>query len=224
LGYYIVGIGKLRPARFGWLIEQHPHSPAAFRAIELHSSVNAEGLAYVHPVASVWCCDDKPSPWRRFAPADVMVKAFPESSTAAARYHPSPQAHYSAVNQEAESKPGFVGMPIGDATDLNTACANMLPHNPLLILWALLATLNDLPVQYLDVRPTRGFVARGSYRKFLHHSIITLTRLHLQRMEAMLLERGFIRHPVHGFWISREQALLAAKAGAPTVDEVEDEE
>ena len=54
-----------RDPRFGWLIETHELNPAAFRATEMRSSVNAEGFAFVHPMASTWCCDDTPSPWKR---------------------------------------------------------------------------------------------------------------------------------------------------------------
>ena len=46
--------------------------------------------------------------------------------------------------------------------------------------------------------------------------------LHLQQMEQLLLKRGYVKG-AHGFWISREQAL-AARAGPPTVDDIENDE
>jgi hypothetical protein len=42
-------------------------------------------------------------------------------------------------------------------------------------MWALLATINDLPVVVAEVKQSRGFLAKGQYRKFLDHRTITLT-------------------------------------------------
>jgi hypothetical protein len=42
-------------------------------------------------------------------------------------------------------------------------------------IWALLATLNDLPVVMRDVKASRGFMGARQYRKFLDHKTITLT-------------------------------------------------
>jgi hypothetical protein len=42
-------------------------------------------------------------------------------------------------------------------------------------LWALLATINDLPTSMATVKSDRGYVARGSYRKFCEHTVISLT-------------------------------------------------
>jgi hypothetical protein len=48
-------------------------------------------------------------------------------------------------------------------------------------------------------------------------------RARLRRLEKRMCACGFVRHPAHGFWISREQAL-AAKAGPQTVADEHDEE
>ena len=50
-----------------------------------------------------------------------------------------------------------------------------MPGIPLRDLWALLATINDLPVRIENVEPSRGYVARGAYKKFLKHSVVHLT-------------------------------------------------
>jgi hypothetical protein len=40
----------------------------------------------------------------------------------------------------------------------------------------LLATINDLPVSTNVVTPSKGFVAKGNYRRFLTHSVVTLAQ------------------------------------------------
>jgi hypothetical protein len=41
-------------------------------------------------------------------------------------------------------------------------------------IWALLAAINDVPVGIKHVKPSRGFVARGRYRNFVEHSVISI--------------------------------------------------
>jgi len=48
-------------------------------------------------------------------------------------------------------------------------------HGRLRYIWMFLSTLNKIPlVNERVVKPSRGFMGRGSYRKFLEHSVITL--------------------------------------------------
>jgi hypothetical protein len=42
-------------------------------------------------------------------------------------------------------------------------------------MWAFLATINDIPVLRREVKASKGFMARGSYKRFLDHHTITLT-------------------------------------------------
>jgi hypothetical protein len=63
-------------------------------------------------------------------------------------------------------------------------------------LWALLCTINDLPTQTNDVRATKGFVARGSYRRFQDHKVI---HLHIP-------EKQYRRKAVHVIAITRSRA------------------
>jgi len=70
-------------------------------------------------------------------------------------------------------------------------------------LWILLATINDLPVTIEHIEPNKGYVARGSYKKFLAHSIVHLTvpetRWHklVTKTAATLRRRA---HQVRGHW------------------------
>jgi hypothetical protein len=71
-------------------------------------------------------------------------------------------------------------------------------------LFALLSTLNDVPTIKTQVRPSKGFVARGQYRKFVEHTMVRLnvpqrvdyTRL-AKRCVAMARRRA---HQVRGHW------------------------
>ena len=77
------------------------------------------------------------------------------------------------------------------------------PSISLRTLWGLLATLNDLPVVIETVVPSRGYVARGTYKKFLEHSTVTLKvpetkwRALAARTAALIRRRA---HQVRGFW------------------------
>jgi hypothetical protein len=42
-------------------------------------------------------------------------------------------------------------------------------------LWSLLATLNDLPISRVNVKQDHGYIARGRYRRFSDHTVISLT-------------------------------------------------
>jgi hypothetical protein len=42
-------------------------------------------------------------------------------------------------------------------------------------LWALLAPINDLPVTIENIEPSKIYVARGRYKKFLQHWVVHLT-------------------------------------------------
>jgi hypothetical protein len=184
------------PTRFGWLIEQHPHNPAAFRCVEIRSTVNVEGLAYVHSVALTWCCDNLPSPYRPY-PDD---KDNPNGAKDRLELH----AHFTTVNPGHQDRPGFTEMLTGnDYKSEAELRSRVFPMTPPVTIWAFLATIDDLPVRYTEVRPDRGFMARGNYRKFLQHSIITLnvpeTRWRRLTLKAATLIRRRA-HQVRGFW------------------------
>ena len=70
--------------------------------------------------------------------------------------------------------------------------------------WTLLATINDLPTFIEQVRPTKGYVARGRYHHFVEHKIIHLRvpetkslRTLAARAVALIRRRA---HQVRGHW------------------------
>ena len=87
-------------------------------------------------------------------------------------------------------------------------------------LWSLLATINCLPTEIKEVKPDRGYVARGKYRKFSEHTVITLTvpttRYRQVAMRAVAIARrrahqvrGHFRkdrwHPGEMIWVREHQ-------------------
>ena len=100
-----------------------------------------------------------------------------------------------------------------DAASVATLQNAITPAMSLATLWGLLATLNDLPVTIENVIPSRGYVARGSYKKFLEHSTVSLTvpetkwRTLAARTAALTRRRA---HQVRGFWRADWRRPLSA--------------
>lgn len=69
--------------------------------------------------------------------------------------------------------------------------------------WALLTTLNDLPTVLKTYQPSKGFHARGNYKKFLSHSLVTINvpavehRKFARHIVALARRRA---HQVRGHW------------------------
>jgi hypothetical protein len=70
--------------------------------------------------------------------------------------------------------------------------------------WALLATVNDIPVEARSVIQSKGFIARGSYHRFLDHKVITLRvpdKVDLKKMARDVVAISRRRaHQVRGHW------------------------
>lgn len=70
--------------------------------------------------------------------------------------------------------------------------------------WALLAAINDTPTTFDEVRPSKGYIARGQYRKFLEHTVIRLKipgRYTLQTLARHVSRVARRRaHQVRGHW------------------------
>ena len=71
-------------------------------------------------------------------------------------------------------------------------------------LWALLAAINDVPIGLKHVRPAKGFYARGRYRHYFEHSVISILlpkgrdpRVVARHIVALSRRRA---HLVRGHW------------------------
>jgi len=190
------------PAREGWLIQQHPQIDTAY-IMHMWTQNSADDPPeedgfnlWTFPFAFAWCADDGVLPWWGLAKT-------PTGNTASALIVGVGLYNRDNVN--------IVRSPlIYDVSYQNAAVASA--YNSLLNewagvvrrVWALLATINDIPATIGTVRQTKGFLARGRIRKFLDHSTITLniparkdTRVLARQLIAIAHHR---RHPVRAHW------------------------
>jgi hypothetical protein len=223
----------LGPATGGWLLLQHPAVDTAFMAIECvsHSVVagpDAEpGYGFANlddaplspvpnasPMAYVWTVDDGNPPWPMMGQANGMHH-YSSSVLTGATYYNVPQ----------------VGWTIAPWANNTTMRKYITPHafhelqkqlsSDLRYLWALLAAINDTPVSYRAVTPTKGHMVAGSYKKFSAHTMITLQVPHkitLQQLAKQVARaarrrahqvRGHFRkdyrHPGEKVWVKEHQ-------------------
>jgi len=189
--------------REGWLIEQHHELSTAYR---MHlftwntdpAEADSKGFQiWAFPVTFTWTADDTPSPWRSvMAWREGMERdSSPDASIASAIIgHVTPSvtiAQSDMLEDFRRYKPEGVVNLLREWAGVGRRA------------WALLATLNDLPLVYGEVRASKGFVARGRYRRFLDHRTITInvpqkdqTKL-AKELIALVRRRA---HQVRGHW------------------------
>ena len=155
------------PEREGWLMMRHPKLETAFRAhVVSHDPTVDHGDhfdTWTFPIAMAWTADmDTVLPWRSM-PFAEQSKRPSEVSTGLMGYH--------------SDRCGFVFSELIETPKQPKLVANLLAEwsGVQRRMWALLSTINDLPVELREVRAAKGFVAKGAYRRFLDHRTVTLT-------------------------------------------------
>ena len=191
------------PGREGWLIQQHPKIETASimhlftRADDLTES--GDGFnTWTFPFAFAWCNDDSPLPWRTtlgIRPGNPEFYAVPSSYLVGL-------SKYERDNVNCVRSPLIV-----DPSSKNATAYSYLINEWMGVIrrvWALLATIDHLPITKGDVRQSKGFLARGRIRKYLSHHTITLnvpakkdTRVIARRSIADVHRR---RHEVRKHW------------------------
>jgi len=190
---------EAQPLKEGWLIQQHPRIDSA--AI-LHIFTASEGHpdqfgfdTWTFPFAYAWCCDDVPLPWHTQIYMVDEKKAWPSETIV-------------GIKDYRTKLCDIVVSPL--ITQPNTKYK--IEHEYLLLewtgilrrVWALLATINDLPLTYSETRTAKGFYARGQIRKGLTHKTITLNLA--GKKDSRVLARQAIahahrrRHKVRAHW------------------------
>lgn len=199
-GYYDP---KENPLYEGWLIQQHPKiDTACIMHLFTHSDdADMKGYHYwTFPFAFGWCCDDSPLPWRLSVPGFVTdSKKSVHSATILAGLHGYTRDNVGLVLSPLICNPAR-GKGMADVyADLMREWTGTIRR-----VWALLATIDNLPLAYGQVRQSKGFLARGRIRKFLDHKTITLnipakkdTRV-IARKAIAVAHRA--RHEVRGHW------------------------
>jgi len=181
----------------GWLLVQHPgldtvfHSTLVFGDI-INQDRYMPGLPA--PYSWAWSCDDETHlPYAPVAQVSSenhcrIPVGISDYNTPFVKiiYRPGLEKKYQDPHEIAGFDHMFLKEFVGD----------------LRYTWALLATLNDLPVENKIVETSKGFLGRGKFRKFLTHSLITLkvptkeSRVKLARKLIALSRRR--RHEVRG--------------------------
>jgi hypothetical protein len=201
------------PDRSGWLLMQHPKLETAFMALHCtsHSWVGEKRVATPNTgqFAYAWTVDDTIPPWPRHP-----------------LYHRDQRGRLDNTEQERMISPAGVLTGVLDYRT-ETVSVTHAPHvdpkvallwddasrwsfNPVAelahdirYLWSLLATINDLPTSMATVKPTKGHMVRGSYKKFSEHTVVSLTvptkryKTLAKRAIAIARRRG---HQVRGHW------------------------
>lgn len=179
--------------RWGWLMQEHPQMP---QAVQMHQFMGMGGRALKMPMRFVWQTTDEPLPWA----ADTAAGEIAHGITG---YQPAQMGviYAGPIPKERQLRVGHEGggFPIYTTDKLLAEVGGTIRYAV-----ALLATLNDVPVELTDVRQSHGFVARGAYRKYLDHTTVRLripvrqdTRRLAKKLVALARRRA---HQVRGHW------------------------
>ena len=186
--------------REGWLIQQHASIDTACIMHLFTQSDHADQYGWTlwtFPFAFGWCADDNPLPWNKSVDLSLAGNGWPASAVAV------------GIRNYVRNNVGFVRSPLINDPSLDRhakAYVNLLKEWTGVVrrVWALLATINDIPKIVTEVRQSKGFLAKGRIMKFLDHSTITL---HLPaRKDVTVLARSLVatahrrRHPVRAHW------------------------
>ena len=200
--------------REGWLIQQHPKIETA---CIMHVFVQGDDIiktddgftAWTYPFAFGWCCDDSPLPWRKSIAQRIEMTNIEEGGRwGNQKRHSLASAFLVGLFSYDRENVGCVHSPLiqsplpgreDEYTWLLQEWIGVVRR-----VWALLATIDNLPITRNVVRQSRGFLGRGQIRKFLNHTTITLnipahkdTRVLARKMIAIVHRK---RHEVRGHW------------------------
>lgn len=182
--------------RVGWLVEQHPNFLSTFKFTEFCEVDDGKGNpgAVVFPYSTMWTTDDdQPLPWKKLPPIKIADKEVPHSVIV------------SGISAYQSEHVGLCGNAFSkDLTPEEFTGIILESMGEARAMFCFLAMLNDIPVKIEGVRPSKGFIARGNYRRFMEHSIIHLqipgnrsAKTLAARAFAMLRRRA---HEVRGHW------------------------
>lgn len=146
-------IDEITP-HLGWLLETHPKLDTVFEMTVFADMGNWNVLAI--PISYCWSTDDTIPPWPPLPipnPAHVATGIAFESPHVILRKSP-----YRKFSQDT-----LVGVIREQVGELRFA-------------WSLLAAINDIPVgvKIVSGESKGAYLAKGKYRKFLEHSIISI--------------------------------------------------
>jgi len=187
---------SMSPEQGGWMLLRHPKVDTAFMAIEcvshtrpvnskfkpgMPSELDNEPLIdnpSMSPLAYAWTVDDCVPPWPLIGTlSDTAINAS-SLLTGIANYR-VPQVGWTMA-------PWAVNSPIRSQitqnyiNDMQIQLASDLRY-----LWALLTAINDVPVGYRTVTPTKGHMVGRNYKRFSEHTIVTLKVPHRMTVQKL---------------------------------------
>jgi hypothetical protein len=198
----------LIPRREGWLLEQHPHSDTAFAAHIVTQFRDQRAVDVgILPWVFCWSTEDQPLPWR----AETMLDAeMPTIIDGKRSIIPMSALLCGIEGYRSPQVSGWLHLYTRAPHENPQATARMLSRilnsygGTVRRIWALLATINDIPILTREIKASKGFMGRGSYRRFLDHRTITL-HVPIQK-DVRKLARQIVAcarrraHMVRGHW------------------------
>jgi len=184
--------------RMGWLMQQHSKIETAFMCTQFYNRHKDNPEIEFIPLALSWQTDDDPLPWALREPDGEYrgLRTGSEMLTGIAGY--------------ARSNVGFQFMHSPEDARLSRAEIEREYNNAIIdskgvlrYAWMFLSTVNKIPlVGQREVRPSKGFVAKGRYRHFLSHQVITLHVPEKAKRKTITTVLGQLRraHQVRGHW------------------------
>jgi hypothetical protein len=176
----------------GWLLRQEEETLFRASIFSLQKWDDKIILPVMMPYDFVWTTDDQPLPYKPSKEADDnyfrnmahLATGIPHYDTRSIGYTPNERGEDFTLEQKHETVLELAG--------------------ELRRILTLLAAINDIPIGVKHVTQSHGFVAQGRYRKFLSHSIITLTlpkgRDPQQVARAIIAMARRRAHQVRGHW------------------------
>jgi hypothetical protein len=186
------------PAKMGLIIGQHPKFENVFISSEVTASVTIEGRCLMHPVSIAWTTDNQPLPFE-------TVSIYKDEED---------QTYLVMMNGYRSKSVGWV-LTYSDSLSTRLATAYGDARKPAMTaraIWGILSTINDLPVVIEHVEPSRGYMARGNYKKFLKHSVVHLTVPETRWRKLITKAAAIVRrraHQVRGHWRNDWQRPLS---------------
>jgi hypothetical protein len=190
-------------SRAGWLLEQHPNINTAFTAHMF--MLNPEQLT-IDPWMLHWMTDDQPLPFKNTWLPDSVRIANPipglKNQLTASELLVG-LLGYRSSQVTADKSIFYRGVDISKDLEISMFKTILDDIGSLRIIWALLATINDIPVFIDEIRTSKGFVAHG-YRRFLDYHTITLNvptkkDMHVLARKVVAAARRRL-HMVRGHW------------------------
>lgn len=179
------------PKVWGYLLEEYPDRPTI---IVMREFVDLDGEIATLPMEWCYSVADEPLPWPN---PDTLSGAL---GTGILSYI----CPYTAMRFER-------GIPNRHKVVCNVGSKSFITHKlavetggALRYVLAFLSTFNDLPVKREVVHPTKSFLARGTFHKFLEHTVVKLNvpqcveRTHLARRLVVAVRKR--AHQVRGHW------------------------